>query len=137
MEDVENDDYGHLTDTDSLDILDEQYYNIDEAFMEVMNKISKLCFADRQDLLHNQETEDLLVAAIQENKIEEEREEWDDEMTISDRIDSMVDPEMNIEKVVEMICDTQDLAYTKGEGMLMIEKFIENFNKEYLIIKKG
>lgn len=136
VEDVENDDYGHLTDTDSLDILDGQYYDIDEALMEVMNKISKLCFADRQELLHNQETEDLLVAAIQENKIEEEREEWDDEMTISDRIDSMVDPEMNIEKIVEMITDSTSLSYTKGESLFLINKFIENFNKEYMIIKK-
>lgn len=58
------------------------------------------------------------------------------DLTISDVIDSRIDPEMNIEKVVEMINDAKDLSYTKGEGMAMIEKFIENFNKEYLIIKK-
>lgn len=58
------------------------------------------------------------------------------DLTISDVIDSRIDPEMNIEKVVEMITDAQDLSYTKGEGMAMVEKFIENFNKEYLIIKK-
>ena len=58
-------------------------------------------------------------------------------MTISDRIDRMIDPEMNIEKVVRMIEDTKDLSYTKGESNNLIEKFIENFNKEYLIIKKG
>lgn len=63
-------------------------------------------------------------------------EEELEEMTISDKIDSMIDPEMTIEKVVEMIVDTQDLSYTKGEGIAMVEKFIENFNKEYLIIKK-
>lgn len=64
-------------------------------------------------------------------------EEELEKMTISDRIDSMIDPEMNIEKVVGMIADAQDLSYTKGESMAMVENFIENFNKEYLIIKKG
>ena len=58
------------------------------------------------------------------------------DLTISDVIDSRIDPEMNIEKVVEMINDAKDLSYTKGEGIAMIEIFIENFNKEYLIIKK-
>ena len=60
----------------------------------------------------------------------------EEEMTISDIIDSRIDPEMNIEKVVEMINDAKDLSYTKGESLNLIEKFIENFNKEYLIIKK-
>lgn len=57
-------------------------------------------------------------------------------MTISDRIDSMVDPEMNIEKIVEMITDATSLSYTKGESLFLINQFIENFNKEYMIIKK-
>lgn len=66
-----------------------------------------------------------------------EREEWDDEITISDRIDAMVDPEMGIEKVVELINDTRSLANTPEEKVTLINKFIENFNKEYMIIKKN
>ena len=65
-----------------------------------------------------------------------ELEDEEEDMTISDRIDRMIDPEMNIEKVVEMIHEAKDLSYTKGESINLIEKFIENFNKEYLIIKK-
>ena len=65
-----------------------------------------------------------------------EREEWDDEITISDRIDAMVDPEMGIEKVVELINDARSLANTPEEKVTLINKFIENFNKEYMIIKK-
>ena len=122
-EEVENEEYGQICNYGNLDALDNRYYKLDEKFMEIMNIISTYCFE--------------MGEVPSTDEIESDPEEWDDEITISDRIDAMVDPEMNIEKVVEMICDTQDLAYTKGEGMLMIEKFIENFNKEYLIIKKG
>ncbi len=123
MEEVENEEYGQICNSSNLDALNNRYYKLDEKFMEIINIISKYCFE--------------MGEVPSTDEIESDPEEWDDEITISDRIDAMVDPEMNIEKVVEMICDTQDLAYTKGEGMLMIEKFIENFNKEYLIIKKG
>lgn len=136
MEEVENEEYGQICNSSNLDALNNRYYKLDEKFMEIMNIISKYCFETEEvPALNNEETNQLLLEAVSE--VEADSEEWDDEMTISDRIDAMVDPEMNIEKVIEMICDTQDLAYTKGEGMLMIEKFIENFNKEYLIIKKG
>ncbi len=66
-----------------------------------------------------------------------EREEWDEEMTISDRIDAMIDPEMNIEKVVQMVMETKVVSNSKGEEAELLLKFIENFNNEYLIIKKG
>lgn len=136
MEEVENEEYGQICNSSNLDALNNRYYKLDEKFMEIMNIISINCFKMGEvPSLNNEETNQLLLEAVSE--VEADSEEWDDEMTISDRIDAMVDPEMNIEKVIEMICDTQDLAYTKGEGMLMIEKFIENFNKEYLIIKKG
>lgn len=136
MEEVENEEYGQICNSSNLDALNNRYYKLDEKFMEIMNIISIYCFEMGEvPSLNNEETNQLLLEAVSE--VEADSEEWDDEMTISDRIDAMVDPEMNIEKVIEMICDTQDLAYTKGEGMLMIEKFIENFNKEYLIIKKG
>lgn len=136
MEEVENEEYGQICNSSNLDALNNRYYKLDEKFMEIMNIISINCFEMGEvPSLNNEETNQLLLEAVSE--VEADSEEWDDEMTISDRIDAMVDPEMNIEKVIEMICDTQDLAYTKGEGMLMIEKFIENFNKEYLIIKKG
>ena len=136
MEEVENEEYGQICNSSNLDALNNRYYKLDEKFMEIMNIISLYCFEMGEvPSLNNEETNQLLLEAVSE--VEADSEEWDDEMTISDRIDAMVDPEMNIEKVIEMICDTQDLAYTKGEGMLMIEKFIENFNKEYLIIKKG
>ena len=70
---------------------------------------------------------------------EAENEEWEDEenkMTNSDIIGSLIDPEMNIEKVVETINDAKDLSYTKGESFNLIENFIKNFKDEYMIIKK-
>ena len=134
MEEVENEEYGQICNSSNLDALNNRYYKLDEKFMEIINIISKYCF-EMGEVPSTDEIES--DPEEWDDKIESDPEEWDDKITISDRIDAMVDPEMNIEKVVEMICDTQDLAYTKGEGMLMIEKFIENFNKEYLIIKKG
>ena len=59
-----------------------------------------------------------------------------EDMTISDTIDTLIDPEMDIEKVVRMIEDAKDLSYTKGESFNMIARFIKNFNNEYMIIKK-
>lgn len=59
-----------------------------------------------------------------------------EDMTISDKIDSMIDPEMNIEKVVMIIGDAKDLSYTKSESINLIETFIKNFNDDYMIIKK-
>lgn len=63
-------------------------------------------------------------------------EEEQEDMTFSDKIDALIDPEMNIDKVIEMIQDAKSLSYTKSEAYSLIEKFRENFKKEYLIIKK-
>ena len=68
---------------------------------------------------------------------ENESEILDQEMTISDRIDSMIDPEMNIYKVIEMIRDAKTVSFTKEGEAELIDKFAENFNNEYLIIKKS
>lgn len=73
---------------------------------------------------------------IEDEEIEVDREEWDDEITISDRIDSLIDPEMNIFKVREMFDEANDLSNTKNEASYLIDKFVENFDKDYLIIKK-
>ena len=59
-----------------------------------------------------------------------------EDLTFSERVDELIDPEMNIEKVVRMVEDAKDLSYTKGESFNLIESFIKNFNSEYLIIKK-
>ena len=59
-----------------------------------------------------------------------------EDLTFSERIDTLIDPEMDIEKVVRMIEDAKDLSYTKGESFNMIARFIKNFNNEYMIIKK-
>ena len=104
--------------------------------MKVIEKVSAKCFeieqVDTTTLALNSDT----IIIGDDDDIDEEREEWDDEMTFSDRIDSLIDPDMNIEKVVEMIKDTNDLSYTKHESIALTEIFIENFNKDYLIIKK-
>ena len=59
------------------------------------------------------------------------------EMTISNRIDSMIDPEMNIYKVIEMIKDAKTVSFTKEGEAEAIDKFATNFDNEYLIIKRG
>ena len=135
MEEVENEEYGQICNSSNLDALNNRYYKLDEKFMEIINIISKYCFEMGEvPSLNNEETNQLLLEVVSE--VEADSEEWDDEMTISDRIDAMVDPEMNIEKVVRMIEDAKDLSYTKGESFNLIESFIKNFNNEYMIIKK-
>lgn len=59
-----------------------------------------------------------------------------EDLTFSERVDELIDPDMNIDKVIEMIQDAKSLSYTKSEAYDLIEKFRENFKKEYLIIKK-
>ena len=84
-----------------------------------------------------------------------DHENESEELTISDRIDSMIDPEMNIEKVVEMVkklhgndllvewlknSESADTVTYKEEFANLqnnsLSKFIEDFNNKYLIIKK-
>ena len=49
----------------------------------------------------------------------------------------MIDPEMNIFKIREMFQEAYDLSNTKSESEYLIDQFVKNFDKEYLIIKKG
>ena len=130
LEEVENDNFGKISDPYKLDDLDEKYYRLDDELMAIINRISKYCFEN---------LDDSMVKMLLENaeEIEMEPEEWDDEITISDRIDAMIDPEMNIFKVREMFDEANDLSNTKSEASYLIDKFVENFDKEYLIIKKG
>ena len=69
------------------------------------------------------------------NEVQDLESEQED-LTFSERVDELIDPEMDIEKVVRMVEDAKDLSYTKGESFNLIESFIKNFNSEYLIIKK-
>ena len=95
---------------------DIKFYVIDWYCMNCLNLYSKLEKRFYDNLDHENESE---------------------ELTISNRIDSMIDPEMNIEKVVLMIMDAKVVSNSKGEEAELISKFIKNFNNEYLIIKKG
>lgn len=102
-------------------------FTIEESIQSIQNEI-KSWYVSECDNLYDE----IYNAYLEFEEAENEEED----ITISDKIDSLIDPEMNIEKVVEMIKDTQDLSYTKGESINLIEKFIKNFNDEYIIIKK-
>lgn len=162
MEEVENEEYGQICNSGNLDALDNRYYKLDEKFMEIINIISKYCFETEEvPALNNEETNQLLLEAVSEVEVDPDLEgmrlkasdgsiviirkgiiELDNgynnnEMTISDRIDAMIDPEMNIFKVREMFQEAYDLGNTKSESEYLIEQFVKNFDNEYLIIKKG
>lgn len=133
---TENPDYGRITDSRALDKLDNQYYKMDTNFMKAIETIAAKCFKIEQvDTTTLALNSDAII--IEDDVIDEEREEWDDEMTISDRIDAMVDPEMNIFKVREMFQEAYDLGNTKSESEYLIEQFVKNFDKEYFIVKRG
>ena len=138
MEQVENDNYGTHCDPELLDDLDERYYRLDEKLMELLNIISKLCFESKEvPALKDEGTNQLILDAVEEfEDIETDPEEWDDEMTISDRIEAMIDPEMNIFKVREMFQEAYDLSNTKSESEYLIDQFVKNFDKEYFIVKR-
>ena len=59
-----------------------------------------------------------------------------EDLTFSERVDELIDPEMDIEKVINLIQDASSLDYTKGETYNLIEKFKEDFNSKYMIVKK-
>jgi hypothetical protein len=59
-----------------------------------------------------------------------------EDLTFSERVDELVDPEMDIDKVINLIQDATSLNYTKGEAYNLIEKFRESFKNDYMIIKK-
>ena len=59
-----------------------------------------------------------------------------EDLTFSERVDELIDPEMDINKVINLIQDASSLDYTKGETYNLIEKFKEDFNSKYMIVKK-
>lgn len=77
-----------------------------------------------------------------EEEIEFEREEWDDDTDgyddgdIESIIIDRIDPDMNVRKIINMIEDSYALSNTNSEQDELIKKFIENFEKEYIIIKR-
>ena len=74
---------------------------------------------------------------INETEFEKVSPELDPEdLTFSERVDELVDPEMDIDKIINLIQDASSLDYTKGESYNIIEKFRESFKNDYMIIKK-
>ena len=69
------------------------------------------------------------------NEVQELEYEQED-LTFSERVDELVDPEMDINKVINLIQDATSLDHTKGETYNLIEKFKEDFNSKYMIVKK-
>ena len=103
-------------------------FTVEESIQSIQNEI-KSWYVSECDNLYDEIYKVFL-------ECEEVVENEEEDIIISDKIDSLIDPEMNIEKVVEMIADAKDLSYTKGESINLIEKFIKNFNDDYMIIKK-
>ena len=75
---------------------------------------------------------DLEKHYIEVQDLESEQED----LTFSERVDELIDPEMDIDKIINLIQDASSLDYTKGESYNMIEKFRESFKNDYMIIKK-
>ncbi len=69
------------------------------------------------------------------NEVQDLESEQED-LTFSERVDELIDPEMDINKVINLIQDASSLDYTKGETYNLIEKFRESFKNDYMIIKK-
>ncbi len=69
------------------------------------------------------------------NEVQDLESEQED-LTFSERVDELIDPEMDIDKIINLIQDTTSLNYTKGETYNLIEKFKEDFKNDYMIIKK-
>ena len=76
---------------------------------------------------------DLEKHYIEVQDLESEQED----LTFSERVDELIDPEMDIDKIINLIQDASSLDYTKGESYNMIEKFRESFKNDYMIIKKS
>lgn len=108
-------------------------FTVEESIQSIQNEI-KSWYVLECDNLYDK----IYNAYLEFEEAENEEDDYGKQegMTIFDKINLLIDPEMNIEKVVEMIEDAKDLSYTKGESINLIEKFIKNFNNEYLIIKK-
>ena len=69
------------------------------------------------------------------NEVQDLESEQEDS-TFSEKVDELIDPEMDIDKVINLIQDATSLNYTKGEAYNLIEKFRESFKNDYMIIKK-
>ena len=102
------------------------------SFIKDLENMIKSWYGNRCDELYNELSE----YYYEHSTIDECEELEDEELTISDKIDSMVDPEMNIFKVREIFQEAYDLSNTKSESEYLIDQFVKNFDKEYLIIKK-
>lgn len=111
-------------------------FTVEESIQTIQNEIKSWYVSECEDLYNKIYNAYLEFEEAENEEVEEEREEWDDEITISDRIDSLIDPEMNIFKVREMFVEAYDLSNTKSESEYLIDQFVENFDKDYLIIKK-
>ena len=112
-------------------------FTVEESIQTIQNEI-KSWYVSECDNLYDE----IYNAYLEFEEAENEEEVCgnQEDMASSDNINLLInlliDPEMNIEKVVEMVADAKDLSYTKGESINLIEKFIKNFNDDYVIIKK-
>lgn len=120
------------------DQIQNKIFTVEESIQSIQNEI-KSWYVSECDNLYDE----IYKAYLEFEKVAENEEEVcgnQEDMASSDNINLLInlliDPEMNIEKVVEMIADAKDLSYTKGESINLIEKFIKNFNDDYVIIKK-
>ena len=102
------------------------------SFIKDLENMIKSWYENKCDELYNELSE----YYYEYSTIDECEELEDEELTISDKIDSMVDPEMNIFKIREMFQEAYDLSNTKSESEYLIDQFVKNFDKEYFIIKR-
>lgn len=112
-----------------------ELYNLldNNFFIKDLENMIKSWYEDECGELYNKLSEYYYECA----SVAECEELEDEELTISDKIDSMIDPEMNIEKVIRIIEEAKIVSNSNIEANELIETFIKNFNNEYLIIKKG
>ena len=98
-----------------------------ESFKNLQDEI-RVWYVDRcQEMYHELEKH--------YNEVQDLESEQED-LTFSERVDELVDPEMDIDKVINLIQDATSLNYTKGEAYNLIEKFRESFKNDYMIIRK-
>lgn len=112
-------------------------FTVEESIQSIQNEIKSWYVSECNNLYVEIYK---VYLEFEEAENEEDAGDKQEDMASSDNINLsinlLIDPEMNIEKVVEMIADAKDLSYTKGESINLIEKFIKNFNDDYIIIKK-
>lgn len=102
------------------------------SFIKDLENMIKSWYGNKCDELYNELSE----YYYEHSSIDECEELEDEELIISDKIDSMVDPEMNIFKIREMFQEAYDLSNTKSESEYLIDQFVKNFDKEYFIVKR-